>query len=147
MNAKHPAIGLAVLAVPLLSAAIFGQAAADDEKKLQGEWTVISMDVFGKSVPADKLPKAILVVKGDLWQKPVGEKRVQFRFKLHADKDPKQIDINGAGATWPAIYNLAGDVLTVCEAQKSIAAGGKRPTEFKAGETIYMTVFKRKESK
>ena len=70
-----------------------------DEDKLQGEWTVISMDMHGKSIPADKIQKlTTLLVKGNLWLKPVDDKkRVQFRFKLHADKNPKQIDINGAG--------------------------------------------------
>lgn len=148
MTVRCGAVGLVVL---LLAGGLY--AANDkskDEDKLQGEWTVVSEDIGGKAVSADKLPKATLIVKRNLWLKPLfgnDKRRVQFSFKLHADKKPKQIDLLGAGTTWPGIYSLSGDTLIVCEAKQSLDQGGKRPTELKAGEDVWLTVFTRKEKK
>ena len=109
---------LLVLMAVVLSAA---DRTSEDKDKLQGDWQITEMNIGGNAVEADKLPKATLQVKGDLWLKPLDDtRRVQYHFAIKANQKPKLLDIVSAGnATWPAIYRLKNDVLTVCEPLQS----------------------------
>jgi|GEM_PF-4915976 len=43
------------------------------------------------------------------------------------------------GEMWESLYKFDGDTLVICEA----GLGGKRPTEFKAAEGVYLYKFKK----
>jgi uncharacterized protein (TIGR03067 family) len=117
----------------------------DDKDQLQGEWVVVSAEIAGKKFEGLKDKK--LVVKGDEWTAPTVGTR-EFKFKLDAAKNPKQLDlkadVNGNEQTWPGIYKIEGDTLTFC---RSAGPAGERPTEFKSGAAVALMVFKRVEKK
>src|SRR5262245_26841862 len=97
------------ITVVLLVAA---QAPAQDAKKelenLQGEWTVVSMEVAGKKSGDEAIKKMKpLVLKGSEWLAPVGGK---FTFKIDPTKSPKELDLfseaKGKEAMWRGIYKI-----------------------------------------
>jgi uncharacterized protein (TIGR03067 family) len=114
----------------------------EDKDKLQGEWTVVSMDLSGMKLEGDDLKKLQpLTIKGNDWTAPSGGK---FTIKLDPAKNPKQIDLQmekgGQTSTWPGIYKIEGDTFTFCRSQ---GPDGERPKEFKSGDGVALLVFKR----
>ena len=111
-----------------------------DKDRLQGEWTLVSIELGGKEVDG-KGQK--LVVQGDEWTAPSGGK---FKIKIDATKSPKQLDLvreqGGKESTWAGIYKIEGDTLTFC---RSAGPAGERPTEFKGGRGVALLVLKRAE--
>jgi uncharacterized protein (TIGR03067 family) len=111
----------------------------NDKDQLQGEWVVVSIENSGKKVDSKDRK---LVVKQDEWTAPGGGK---FKFKIDATKDPKQLDltreIDGKDSTWVGIYKIEGDTVTFC--RSTSPRGDRRPTEFKAGQGVFLMVCKR----
>jgi uncharacterized protein (TIGR03067 family) len=111
-------------------------AAAEDLKRMQGDWVVASMESDGMKIPDDDAMALFRSVKGD--QYTVSRyRRVAGKgtIKLDATKKPRAIDALPAGAKGDAkallgIYEFEGDKLKLCFARPGVA----RPTEFSAKE-------------
>lgn len=111
-------------------------AAAEDLKRMQGDWVVVSMEVDGMKVPDDDAMALFRSVKGDRYtvsryRKVVGKGTI----KLDAAKKPRTIHALPAGVTDKAksllgIYEFEGDKLKLCFS----APGMARPAEFSAKE-------------
>ena len=145
---------LTLVAIGLLMAAdqpaVGGEkeaAVKEDMKQLQGNWTVVSIQVNGKDLPQDKIGDPKASVKGD-------EYRIHdFRLRLTIDptKKPKTIDMdgkdgNGKPLSMIGIYELEGDTLRICFAKPGTK---ERPTkmETKADSGQSLIVYKRNKEK
>jgi len=116
--------------------------AADEAKKLQGEWQAVEVEVKGKKVTKDdaEVKNLRLVIEGNgiiLADPTGGDKDRKKTFKLDPSKSPKEIDITSLDGqekdqTAACIYKLDKDRLTICMPYFS-KDPTQRPTEFKAG--------------
>jgi uncharacterized protein (TIGR03067 family) len=113
--------------------------------KLQGSWTMASLETRGKTAPADSITNYVLTIKGDVWTVAGGgQQATRCSIRLYPSDSPKRIDLtptNGnAQARSQGIYKLDGDTLTLCRT----LAGRERPKEFKTTEsTGILAVWKR----
>ena len=88
-------------------------AVKEDMKQLQGNWTVVSIQVNGKDLPQDKIGDPNASVNGD-------EYRIHdFRLRLTIDptKKPKTIDMIGlktGQVLLTGLYELEGDTWKIC---------------------------------
>jgi uncharacterized protein (TIGR03067 family) len=111
-------------------------AAAEDLKRMQGDWVVASMVSDGMKIPDDDAMALFRSVKGDQYtvsryRKVAGKGTI----KLDATKKPRAIDAVPAGASGEAksllgIYEFDGNKLKLCFARP----GKARPTEFTSKE-------------
>lgn len=110
-------------------------AAKDDLKKLQGTWTLVSMELDGRSAAADDVKHVKSVVEGNKVTVSVkGEVKAAATFTIDASKKPRKMDATAImgpnkGKTSYAIYEIKGDTFKICSSER-----GKRPTEFSAKE-------------
>jgi uncharacterized protein (TIGR03067 family) len=118
-----------------------------DLKALQGNWTVVSIEVSGTRVPEDKIGGRNAAFKGD--QYSIHDFRLAV--KIDPTKQPKTIDLdgkdgNGKPLSMLGIYDLDGDTLKICFAKPGTK---ERPTKFetraKTGESLI--VYKRRPEK
>ncbi len=125
----------------VLVAALAGEG-ADDLKKFQGSWTVLSLVEKTKAVPAEELAILEINVEKDvLTVKEKGKAVVQYQIKLDPTKTPKAIDFThligeNKGKTEPGIYSFDGKQLKMVldEERKG------RPTAFDGKETANYSV-------
>lgn len=130
---------LFILLPPVLLTAAEGakdDAAAEDLKKMQGDWVVVSMEVDGMKIPDDDAQALFRTVKGDQYtvsryRRAAGKGTI----KLDATRKPRAIDAlpaKAAGKARPVlgIYEFDGDKLKLCFA----SPGADRPTQFSAKE-------------
>jgi uncharacterized protein (TIGR03067 family) len=109
---------------------------AEDVKRIQGTWILLSIEKNGELVPAETLKGRMLTVKGDDAVLMQGEEVYsRSKQKLDATASPKQIDITQIegkekGKVSKGIYLLEGDDLTICY----VYPGDGRATDFKAGK-------------
>lgn len=111
-------------------------AAAEDLKKMQGDWVVVSMESDGMKIPDDDAQALFRTVKGNEYtvsrfRTVVGKGTI----RLDATKKPRTIDAHPAGAARDAkpirgIYEFEGDKLKLCFA----LPGKDRPTQFRSEE-------------
>jgi uncharacterized protein (TIGR03067 family) len=142
---------------PLLTAVLIVAAPAPaddkkkDEEKIQGTWTVVSMEREGQKFPDDEVKKMKVVIKDDLLTINNGCRDEQARIKLDAKKKPKALDLMAVkdgkeqGAV-PGIYEIDGDNLKLCWDKGSTA---DRPTEFatkKRSSTALMVLKREKKT-
>jgi uncharacterized protein (TIGR03067 family) len=121
--------------------------AAKDIEALQGNWTMISLEINGEDVSKEQVQSAKLVVKGDRYA-PVFDDRIYSEtFTVDPDKSPKAIDFTYTdgprkGETVKGIYKLEGDTYTMCRA---IKAEDERPKTFATGRDsgLALVVWKR----
>jgi uncharacterized protein (TIGR03067 family) len=133
-------------AVVLLMAADDPAKDAKKEKdRLQGEWTMVSMETRGAKHSKDDVKKYKLTIKGDKWTVMNGLSTGPGRtFKIDPSKDPKTLDltikVGDKEKVSQGIYKLEGDTLTVCRPEDN----GERPKEFKTTvEAGILVVWKR----
>jgi RNA polymerase sigma-70 factor (ECF subfamily) len=123
-------------------------AAKADLKKLQGTWTLVSLETGGKKVPEGQLQDVTFVVKDDKATLKHGDAPAhEGTLKVDPGKDPKEIDMTlgeaGKGEVQKAIYKLEKDTLTICTAHSA----DERPSAFatKEGTKLAVMVFKKKD--
>ena len=116
-----------------------------DLDKLQGTWDLVTLNLDGKEIPAERIKAAKLqtVYKGNnLSRVNNAKKSDSAAIKIDSSKSPKHLDTtNKDGVTEVGIYKLNGDSLTICTRTES---GKERPTKFEpnADKTI-LTTWKR----
>src|SRR5262245_52102252 len=145
---------------------------AEDVKKLQGTWKLVSLERHGEKARPEEIDGVKWFVRGDRithWQNDV---RIVRNLRLYPDERPKGIDLTRdsrdfntpagppggtgfgssggmgfqfVGTSLPGIYSLEGDDLKICET----AYGNVRPGEFATeGTNRVLYVLKReKEAK
>jgi uncharacterized protein (TIGR03067 family) len=137
---------LAVLAVGFLLAA--DDAKKDDkdqdEKKLHGSWTVVSMEREGKKAPEEETKDIKITFEaGGKINVKTPNREIKGTFKLAAGKKVKEITMEAEGERGMyGIYKLDGDNLTICAVEGD---ADSRPTEFstKEGSKAQLVVLKR----
>ena len=100
--------------------------ADDNAKKIQGTWSVISIEpIDRKIVTDDDIKNFKIVIEGS--KLTADFENGTITFKLDPSKKPKQIDLKRAGRDVVlGIYELDGDNLKLCTATSK----GDRPTTF-----------------
>lgn len=117
----------------------------DDLKLLAGTWKPVAADLGGNKIDAMVLEKATIVYEGDKYTITIGDKGEKGSLTLDAKKSPKQMDIfptegDNNGKTLLAVYELAGDKLTICYS----LSPGVRPENFEpASNTLLLVKFER----
>jgi uncharacterized protein (TIGR03067 family) len=122
-------------------------AAKKDLARLQGAWSLVSMEADGRSLEPDEFEGWGSIYDGDrLTLKARDEIRRRGLVTLDPSRTPKAMntwDLDGPfeDQTVPGIYHLDGDTLKLCFARP----GEKRPTEFttKSGTGFLFVVYKR----
>ena len=109
---------------------------AKEMARLEGEWSMVSGEASGQSMPAEMVKTGKRVAKDGETTVTLGG-RVYFKakFKIDPSKKPKSIDYTMTegptkGKTHLGIYELDGDTVKFCFA----APGKERPTDFTAKE-------------
>ena len=142
------AVGLVGVAAEEPKPADVRKQAADDLNAMQGTWMRVAMEVEGQPFPLDPAVEWTATYKGDLLTLAKGGKPYQANSIVTLDpgRTPKAVNTWSAEGdtkdqTWPGIYKLAGDTMTICFARP----GEGRPTEFstKAGGYL-LAVYKRR---
>ena len=111
-------------------------ASAQDLKKMQGDWVVVSMVADGMKVPDDDAQVFFRTVKDDKYAVTRYNKKAgQGTIKLDATKKPRTIDSTPDGPADKVkpilgIYEFDGDLLRICNSRP----GKDRPTDFEAKE-------------
>jgi len=116
-----------------------------DLELLQGEWSMISLEIRGVKSPDESVKLYKLKIEGDDWSVTKGTKSsMQAVMKLDETESPRSLDlIYKVGQTEllsQGIYKIEGDTFTLCR------TGGykERPREFKTTPDAYiLTVWKR----
>jgi uncharacterized protein (TIGR03067 family) len=125
---------------------LLGADAKDDQKNLQGKWTVVSGVIDGNEIPKDQI-KGYVKYLGEKYTWSAGDGQSGAgTFKLDPTKKPRALDAVPSdgpikGQTVEEIYEIDGDTLKICFAMP----GNKRPTEFKsdAGSGLWLFTYKR----
>jgi uncharacterized protein (TIGR03067 family) len=134
---------LLVLAA-MTGAALSVNATDTEDGMLQGEWDLASVEVQGKSLPAPvgKGGSIVFDKDGKLILKDPGKPDKIGKYKIDADKDPKQIDliVSKDGEAMQGIYEFDDEKLKM--AFSAQGPKGKRPSEFK-GENVLIVFWKR----
>lgn len=116
--------------------------------ELEGEWRMISGTMDGLPMDDSAVKWVKRVTKGNVTTVYAGPQVVMsFEFSFDPAKSPKTLDYlntagSNAGETQCGIYELTGDLLTVCVA----APGAARPARFESlpGGGGMLTVWKRR---
>jgi uncharacterized protein (TIGR03067 family) len=126
------------------------QALADDKadkEKIQGEWSLASLEENGENQKVeeggDKHIK--LKIEGEKFHVTIGSNDHDATFTVDSSKKPKTIDItlkggDQDGTTMEGFYELVGDNLKICIGSPQAP---KRPAEFKAKDEAKVFTFKR----
>jgi len=130
-------------AIVLNGGLVAGDDETDDKDKIQGEWSLVSMETSGRKMDEEAIKKSKLEVKNNEWVSTANGRELTRTYKLDSSKSPKQIDLvskqEDKKVTWLAIYKIDGDALTFCWP----APGAERPKELKIGDRIGVAVYKR----
>lgn len=141
---------LAFLAVLGLPAWAQDDKVAEEDKKFEGAWIVVSLEVGGNKAEEDQLGEMIFTFKGKNYEQKVGEKLVEAgKQDLNPSKKPMHMDITVTdgetkGKKQLAIYEWDGnDKVKICAADHDDTT---RPEKFesKEGSKNMVFVLKRK---
>jgi uncharacterized protein (TIGR03067 family) len=140
--------GISLLTIGLIFLA--GQVFADDKAdkdKIQGEWTLVTMEDNGESqkITEDSEHFIKLKIEGDKLLATIGGAEHNTTFVLDSSKKPKTIDVtikggDQDGTVMKGFYEMNGDTLKIC-----IGSTEKpdRPAEFKSKDEVKVLTFKR----
>jgi uncharacterized protein (TIGR03067 family) len=114
--------------------------------ELDGTWTCESVTVNGRKLDDETVKSLKLTLDGEQYKTQRGD-QVLFdsSYSVDSKPTPKHIDMLGTGEhqgrIGQGIYELAGDVLTICHTMP----GGDRPKEFRAeeGSEAYLMMWRR----
>ena len=127
--------------------AVLSSSAEDDIKLLQGTWIPVKAELGGRSMNDEVLKTISLKFEQTNWVVYVGEHPDKGVYTVETTTKPKSMTITGTegpnhGRTFPAIYELKGDSLSICYD----LSGAKRPSEFKSveGTKLYLVTYTRK---
>ena len=114
---------------------------ADDLKLLAGTWKPKEASLGDNKIDMMLLETATVVYEGDKYTITIGDKGEKGTFTLDPQKTPKTMDIfptegDNNGKTLLAIYELAGDQLTICYSLTPTV----RPEDFKADSNTLLVV-------
>jgi uncharacterized protein (TIGR03067 family) len=134
--------------LPLAAQPANPDANKDDAAKLQGTWSIISVEIDGKALAMDKLKDARLAIHGTQYSFALEKTRLELAFNLDATKSPKAIDLRvmdgpDKGKVYHGIYKLEKGQYTIC---RTTEPGKDRPTAFatRADSGLMIVVWKRK---
>jgi uncharacterized protein (TIGR03067 family) len=121
------------------------KAAEKEAKMLEGTWQLVEGEVGGNKFPAAVVNGIKLTISPGKYV-VTAETKDEGTVKYFPDASPKAMEITGTagpnkGKTFPAIYELKGDSLTVCYD----LSGKARPAEFKskAGTELFLATYKK----
>jgi uncharacterized protein (TIGR03067 family) len=122
---------------------ILDRAANDDQKKLQGAWTLVSREESGKKAVEEDKPFT-LTIAGNLWVRKQNNAVVQQGTCMFVDPtgQPRRVDlILIGGGVAHGVCQIEGDTLKVCAHNSPDG----RPTDFttKEGDGRTSEVWKR----
>src|SRR5215467_12236424 len=105
---------------------------SSDLERLQGTWTISSLEVDGEEMPDIQLENCQIVVKGSLFTSSTSASEYKGRIELDPSNKPKSFDLiftSGPqrGVRNLGIYELTKDGWRLCLATR----GEKRPNSFK----------------
>ncbi len=117
-------------------------------KRLQGDWTMVALEVDGKKANANQTKTWLLVVEGNKYNPGSGSESIEYTFRIDPTRVPKAIDLTPVdgpheGRVFRAVYALEGDLLTVC---RPLDPSADRPAGLTArrGSGMTRVVWKRK---
>jgi uncharacterized protein (TIGR03067 family) len=116
--------------------------------RLQGFWSLESMEINGQKVPDEKVRDWLLVVEGDQYNPGSGQQSVEYTYRIDPTRNPKAIDLiphEGLhrGRTLRGIYTLKDDRFILCRAR---TPDGERPAGFatRPDSGLVLAVWKRR---
>jgi uncharacterized protein (TIGR03067 family) len=121
----------------------------EEMKRLEGTWTVTSMNFMGTEIGP---LSPTIVIKGDKWvfKSKDGDKEGDGNCtcKIDPTKNPKTIDLRGeeeGKEAVPGIYAIDGDKLWICFAAGEEGKPIKRPEDFETKGKAVMLIMARRE--
>jgi len=113
----------------------------DDLKLLAGTWKPKEANLGGNKIDVMVLEMAKIVYEGDKYTVTIGEKEEKGSFTLDPKKIPNQMDIfptsgDNNGKTLLAVYEVAGDKLTICYSFTPLV----RPENFEPASNTLLVV-------
>ena len=129
-------LAMVALAAGMLPLAGAGPAGGD-AAQLFGIWVLVSAEQNGQPIPAETIAtnthQMIFQKDGytDVYKGKKGTTVFRGTYKLDPAKSPREIDLatysgKALGPTFPAIYEVKGDTLTICTSLD----GKRRPAQF-----------------
>ena len=136
-----------VVGLTLVAGAAPDDAAKKDLAQLQGEWSMVSLEIGGRALPPEEVKKGKRSCQGnETTLTSDGQLLIKAKFTLDPAKKPKAIDYQSLEGAWKGmsllgIYEVEGDTLKFCVAE----SGVDRPKEFSAkqGSHQILVVWKR----
>src|SRR5262245_53096979 len=124
-------------------------AAKEELVKLQGEWSMVSLEQRGEKARDEQVKRFKLTIKGDEWTVTSSEgkgKPTTMTMVINPSRDPKSMDLKVKAGdrefVFLGIYKLEGDTLTLRRATET--GDVERPREFTTtAEEGLLVVWKR----
>jgi len=122
------------------------EAIAKDLEKLQGVWSVVSMEMDGRPLSEERRKKTRLTIRGEKFTFDTGVDSHEGLYKIDPTKDPKQLDIvitrgDEKGKVYLVIYKFDDGKMI----QAMRLDNKSRPLEFtgKAGTGAALEIWQR----
>jgi uncharacterized protein (TIGR03067 family) len=119
-----------------------------DLEKIQGEWTMVSMEERGEKIQYEDVSRMKLTVNGNQWivRRKGQDVEQKYTIKIDSSQNPKVLDLTPdvgyRDFVSLGIYKLEGDTLTLCRTTET--GDIDRPREFRTTrEEGILVVWKR----
>jgi uncharacterized protein (TIGR03067 family) len=133
---------LVVLFAALILPTVSAQGTKDDNDLIQGNWQLVSEMERGKDVTDKSVTVTMTLKNGAITIKSDTGDKMQGTYNINTTKNPRWINVTYEGQTTLAIYELKGNMLTLCHGNTD----DLRPTMFASEATSaskFLAVFKR----
>lgn len=131
----------------LVFASALGLARADEKalKELEGTYKLALAERDGKVADKEFTDKALVTIKGDVFELAMGDDKKVAKFKVGGDLKQLTIDLSPAdgpekGKTFAGIYKVEKGEVTLAFSEK-----GDRPKEFKSDNEAVLLKLKKVE--